>query len=442
MLAAIYRGARCCAYVPIVEGFGLPVVEAMAQGTPVVSTQVPSAGGASLEVEATDVASIAEGLVLTAATSRREPSFWRGATTRRVPALGRHGAGPCRRLGAGHRRGTGPAMTPARAGSALQVALDVSAVPERPVGAGRYIVELARALARREDCGLTLLARRDDGARWAVSSPEDSGCSQSLPAGVRARLWYERSRLALGRGGPWLTGRAGVPRPALLDAPAVESALRRDRPRHDVLRSRRVARSEQGGLVPLRPALFGRPRRGHCLRERAHRSPPARTSCSALPGRRRAPRGRPQAFRGRGAGPGADDGVLERLGLRRPYLLHLGTLEPRKGIGDLVVAFDRIAGDHPELELVLAGGAGWKAGPVMQSVAKARAGARIRRLGYVADDDVPALLRRAQCGRLPLARGGLRSSCPRGPGLRRPLVTTPGPPWPKSPAMRPACAAG
>ena len=65
-LAAIYRGARCCAYVPIVEGFGLPVVESMAQGTPVVSSPVPSSGGASLEVDPTEVSSIAEGLVAAA----------------------------------------------------------------------------------------------------------------------------------------------------------------------------------------------------------------------------------------------------------------------------------------------------------------------------------------------------------------------------------------
>ncbi len=65
-LAAVYKGAKCCAYVPIVEGFGLPVVEAMAQGTPVVSSPVPSAGGASLEVDPTDVSSIADGLVAAA----------------------------------------------------------------------------------------------------------------------------------------------------------------------------------------------------------------------------------------------------------------------------------------------------------------------------------------------------------------------------------------
>jgi glycosyltransferase involved in cell wall biosynthesis len=65
-LAAIYKRARLCAYVPIVEGFGLPVVESMAQGTPVVSSPVPSSGGASLEVDPTDTSSIAEGLVAVA----------------------------------------------------------------------------------------------------------------------------------------------------------------------------------------------------------------------------------------------------------------------------------------------------------------------------------------------------------------------------------------
>jgi len=65
-LAAVYKRARCCAYVPIVEGFGLPVVEAMTQGTPVVSSPVPSAGGASLEIDPTDVSAIAEALVVAA----------------------------------------------------------------------------------------------------------------------------------------------------------------------------------------------------------------------------------------------------------------------------------------------------------------------------------------------------------------------------------------
>jgi glycosyltransferase involved in cell wall biosynthesis len=40
-LASLYRGARCTAYVSLYEGFGLPVLEAMACGSAVVSADLP-----------------------------------------------------------------------------------------------------------------------------------------------------------------------------------------------------------------------------------------------------------------------------------------------------------------------------------------------------------------------------------------------------------------
>jgi len=63
VLAGLYARARCLVYVPLVEGWGLPPVEAMGACTPVVASPMPSTAGAALEVDPRDVESIGAGLV-------------------------------------------------------------------------------------------------------------------------------------------------------------------------------------------------------------------------------------------------------------------------------------------------------------------------------------------------------------------------------------------
>jgi len=78
-LAALYAMARLLAYVPLIEGFGLPPVEAMVLGTPVVASPLPSTGDAAFEVDPHDTEAIAAGL-LTVATD--------DAVRRRLQAAG------------------------------------------------------------------------------------------------------------------------------------------------------------------------------------------------------------------------------------------------------------------------------------------------------------------------------------------------------------------
>jgi glycosyltransferase involved in cell wall biosynthesis len=82
-LSALYATAVLLAYVPLIEGFGLPPVEAMVLGAPVVASPLPSTGSAAYEVDPGDTDSIAEGL-LTVATDEGVRARLRAAGRERV----------------------------------------------------------------------------------------------------------------------------------------------------------------------------------------------------------------------------------------------------------------------------------------------------------------------------------------------------------------------
>lgn len=82
---------------------------------------------------------------------------------------------------------------------------------------------------------------------------------------------------------------------------------------------------------------------------------------------------------------------------RRPYILHLGTLEPRKGLLTLIKAWDRLQEIMPTApDLVLAGGKGWDTGPLVERIDRSPNSARIHLPGYVTRNQARALMRHTE----------------------------------------------
>ncbi len=82
-----------------------------------------------------------------------------------------------------------------------------------------------------------------------------------------------------------------------------------------------------------------------------------------------------------------------RFGLVDPYVLFVGTIEPRKNIPRLIEAFSTaVAGHAYPHRLIIAGGTGWMHGPVRAAYGASPVRDRIHFAGYLADDELPAAL--------------------------------------------------
>lgn len=86
----------------------------------------------------------------------------------------------------------------------------------------------------------------------------------------------------------------------------------------------------------------------------------------------------------------AIDAVRSRYGLPETFALYMGTIEPRKNIGRLIEAFDRVAGEWPG-DLVIAGRRGWKTQGIDAVIGKSEFKARIHFPGFIEDEDQPAI---------------------------------------------------
>jgi len=265
--------------------------------------------------------------------------------------------------------------------AALRVAIDATPLLGRPTGVGAFVAGALPALAA--DPSLALSA-------YALSLRGGRHLPGRLPAGVRpldrpmpARPLLAAWSRSAGPPGRWWTGRAvdvvhGTNFVVPPSAPAAEVVTVHDlSPLHE----RRWASPATAAFPALVRRALGRGAMVH-----TPSSAVAAALCDAFgadPARVRAvPHGVP-------APPPAPAAAPEVAG---PYVLALGTVEPRKGLPVLVHAFDALAAAHPGLRLVLAGPPGWGQAAVDEAVARARHGGRVVHLGWVPPGAAAALL--------------------------------------------------
>lgn len=268
----------------------------------------------------------------------------------------------------------------------MRVVLDVSAVPAKPAGAGRYIVELASRLPGVTPT--TLVTRRGDEERWRQWSPAATR-APIVPNARPLRLATEALYLGyapVGRGAVWHGPHYTMPRTGrrptvvtICDLTFFTNPEWHEPRKVTFFQSAiRYAATHADVLVSISQTTTD------LLHDVVRPTVPVVT----------APLG---VALDRFTLAGDDAAVLAPLQLPAdvPALFFLGTVEPRKGLDVLLAAFDELAASDPSVELWVAGQAGWGETPLDQALRTSPFASRIRRLGYVEDAQIPALMRRA-----------------------------------------------
>ncbi len=84
--------------------------------------------------------------------------------------------------------------------------------------------------------------------------------------------------------------------------------------------------------------------------------------------------------------------VRQTYNLPDSFLLHLGTVEPRKNLPRLLEAMLRLRQTRPELTLVLAGSKGWLSDDFFARIDDPELQGSVRALGWAPDEDLPAII--------------------------------------------------
>ncbi len=266
----------------------------------------------------------------------------------------------------------------------MHICLDIQSAIAQRAGVGRYTRMLLENLAGLRGTDEVSFFYFDFQRRGAVSCPPGARgrAVRWLPGRLAQQAWKRLDWPPF----DWLAGRADVYHfPNFIIPP-----LRRGRAvvtMHDVSFLRHPEFTEARNLDYLRARLADTVARADaiitdsafCAAEMAELLPASRGKTTAIHlgiGGEFAPAAPPADWRA-------------RRGLARPYLLSVGTVEPRKNFTFLLEVFEQLTGFDGDL--VIAGRRGWKCEPILARLRASPRAARIHWLADAADAELPWL---------------------------------------------------
>jgi len=117
--------------------------------------------------------------------------------------------------------------------------------------------------------------------------------------------------------------------------------------------------------------------------------------------------------------------ALMRYKIEHPFILGLGTLQPRKNFARLIRAYDHLRRQHnvPH-QLVIGGGRGWLDEDIYETIETLGLRGLVRLIGFVHDDDLPALYSAADVFAFPSLYEGFGIPVLEAMGCGTPVVTS------------------
>jgi len=99
--------------------------------------------------------------------------------------------------------------------------------------------------------------------------------------------------------------------------------------------------------------------------------------------------------------PALLEAVRARHGLHKPYILYVGTIEPRKNLPRLVLAFANLKKRGLPHKLVIVGQSGWHTEPIYAEIERLGLKSEVIFTGYVPFEDLPAIYTMAEAMAFP-----------------------------------------